>query len=305
MLAVALVAMFITMRFAIHGREALVPQLTGLSVSEAEQAAVARRFAVDGREIASTPEVPAGLVLAQDPAPGSRVRREWAVRVTESLGAQRIGMPDLTGESERAASSLHPPRLALEPGAVARLALPGDADVVIAQTPMPNSAGADSPRVSLLVSDPTNAQPQAYVMPQLVGLTYAVAADRAAAAGLHLEVAQPAPAPAVVPAAVAESGQRVPGPHQRQPAPHRPPMPAVPPIVAPAVIVRSWQHRHWADAPGRPPRPAGRRYPYFRGRPVRTISGGYHYPRELTLVQLRGLAACAYRGLDFLPCAAH
>lgn len=192
MLAVALVAMFITMRIAIHGREALVPPLTGLSVAEAEDAAsrVGLRLTVENRFYSG--EVPAGRVLEQDPAPGSRVRREWAVRVTESLGAQHISVPDLIGESERAAG-VSVRRLALESGAVARFAMPGDPDIVIAQTPSPNSAGADSPRVSLLVSDPASAPPQAYVMPQLVGLTYAVATDRAAAAGLHLEVAQPAP----------------------------------------------------------------------------------------------------------------
>ena len=190
MLAVALVAMFITMRFAIHGREAMVPSLSGLSIADAEQAAgrVGLRLAVENRFYS---EAPAGRVLAQDPAPGSRVRREWAVRVTESLGTQRIPVPDLTGESERAAT-VTIRRLALEPGAIARVAVPGDADVVIAQTPAPNSAGADSPRISLLVSDPANAQPQTYVMPQLVGLTFAIASEHAAAAGLHLEVVPPA-----------------------------------------------------------------------------------------------------------------
>ncbi len=226
MLAVALVSMFITMRIAIHGREALVPPLTGLSVAQADEAAanVGLRLTVENRFYSG--EVPAGRVLAQDPVPGSRVRREWAVRVTESLGAQRISVPDLTGESDRAAGvSIR--RLALEPGAVARLAVPGDADVVIAQTPAPNSAGADSPRISLLVSDPADAQPQAWVMPQLIGLTYAVASDRAAAAGLHLEVAPPAPpagpatAAASNPAPAASSAQ----------SPAMPPQPATPPAA--------------------------------------------------------------------------
>ena len=200
MLAVALTAMFITMRVAIHGREALVPALTGLSMAEAQQSAsrTGLRLAVENRFYSA--EVPAGRVLAQDPPPGSRVRRDWAVRVTESLGAQRVSVPDFTGGSERVANvSIR--RLGLEPGAVARIPIPGDADVVIAQSPSPNAAGADSPRVSLLVSDPTSAQPQAYVMPQLVGLTYAVAENRAAAAGLHLEVAQPAAQPASSPTA--------------------------------------------------------------------------------------------------------
>ena len=191
MAAVALLAMFITMRIAIHGREALVPVLAGLSIADAQQAAgrVGLSLAVENRFYS---EVPAGRILAQDPAPGSRVRREWAVHVTESLGAQRISVPDFTGESERAAT-VTIRRIALEPGAVAHLAIPGDPDVVVAQTPTPNSGGADSPRVSLLVSDPASAQAQAYVMPQFVGLTYAVASEHASAAGLHLESVQAAP----------------------------------------------------------------------------------------------------------------
>ncbi|HEY5055366.1 MAG TPA: PASTA domain-containing protein [Acidobacteriaceae bacterium] len=221
MLAVALIAMFITMRVAIHGREALVPSLTGLSIADAEQAAAGMglRLAVENRFYSA---VPAGHVLAQDPPPGSRVRRDWAVRVTESLGAQRVSVPDLTGGSERVANvSIR--RLGLEPGAVARIAVPGDAGVVIAQSPAPNSAGADSPRVSLLVSDSANPQPQAYVMPQFIGLTYAVAANRAAAAGLHLEVVQPAPGPNSMP------------PNATPPAgPPAPVLPQATPPLAPA-----------------------------------------------------------------------
>jgi eukaryotic-like serine/threonine-protein kinase len=244
MAAVALVSMFITMRFAIHGREAVVPPLTGLSVMDAGAAAgrAGLRLAIENRFYSG--EVPAGRILAQDPAPGSRVRREWAVRVTESLGAQRISVPDLTGESERAATvSIR--RLALEPGAVAHIAVPGDADVIIAQTPTPNSGGADSPRVSLLVSDPAGVQQQAYVMPQLVGLTYAVASDRAAAAGLHLAIAQPSPAiptasmpapgaPAAAPATAASQAQP-----PAAPATAQPPAPAPPPtvVVHPSSII--------------------------------------------------------------------
>ncbi|HXE09242.1 MAG TPA: PASTA domain-containing protein [Acidobacteriaceae bacterium] len=235
MAAVALISMFITMRVAIHGREAVVPPLTGLFVTDAAAAAdrVGLRLTIENRFYSG--EVAAGRILAQDPAPGSRVRREWAVRVTESLGPQRVSVPDLTGESERAAM-VSARRLGLEPGAVAHLAVPGDADVVIAQTPAPNSGGADSPRVSLLVSDPASVQQQAYVMPQLVGLTYAVASDRAAAAGLHLAIAQPAPQPAPAPTAAppgsgGPAGSAAATATPQAPPAAQPPAPAPPPIV--------------------------------------------------------------------------
>jgi beta-lactam-binding protein with PASTA domain len=136
--------------------------------------------------------------LSQDPAAGSRVRREWPVRITESLGGQRVEIPDLTGQTERAAT-IGIRRLSLELGAVAHIAIAGDPDVVLTQTPPANASGVDGPRVSLLVSDPASAQPNAYAMPSLVGLSYSAANVRAASAGLHLaavsENAMPTAAP--------------------------------------------------------------------------------------------------------------
>jgi beta-lactam-binding protein with PASTA domain len=112
------------------------------------------------------------------------------VRVTESLGAQQVAIPDLLGQSERTAS-INIRRLGLELGATAHVAAPGDPGVVIAQTPLPNAAGVDRPRVSLLLSEPEGAEsPQAFVMPSLAGLTLAGAAARAAAAGLHIVSAE-------------------------------------------------------------------------------------------------------------------
>jgi len=236
MLAVALVSAFITMRFAIHGREAVVPELVGLSAADAGRAAghVGLNLTVENRFY--SPEVPAGRILAQDPAPGSRVRREWAVRVTQSLGPQRVSVPDLTGESERAATvSIR--RLTLEPGVVGKLGVPGDIDIVLAQTPQANSGGADSPRVSLLVSDPASVQPPAYVMPQLVGLTYSAAAERAAMAGLHLQVAQPASPVTAAAAAPANDGPASAAPKPAPSAPAAPPpLPTLPPAASPIVI---------------------------------------------------------------------
>ena len=208
MIAVALVSAFISMRLAIHGREAVVPSLVGLSVSDAGETAARRGLSLNLENKFFSAGVPAGQILAQDPPAGSRVRREWPVRVTESLGPQSISIPDLTGQSERAAT-VSVRRLSLDLGAVAHLAVPGDPDVVIGQTPPVNSAGVDGPRISLLISDAEDAQPAAYVMPSLIGLPLGAANARAAAAGLHLVAAQadqPPPAspnpglPASVPA---------------------------------------------------------------------------------------------------------
>lgn len=200
MIAVALISAFIAMRLAIHGREAVVPSLTGLSVNDANNLAAHLGLRLNLENRFYSADVPAGRILAQDPEPGSRVRREWPVRITESLGSQVVNIPDLTGTSERAAS-ISIRRLSLDLGVVAHLAVPGNPGVVLAQTPPANSAGVDGPRVSLLVSDadPDAMQPAAYVMPSLVGLSYASATARAAAAGLHLIAAAEAPPPTTTP----------------------------------------------------------------------------------------------------------
>jgi beta-lactam-binding protein with PASTA domain len=241
MVAVALLSAFITMRLAIHGREAVVPALTGLPVSEATRLAARQGLQLNLENRFYSADVAAGAVLAQDPAPGFRVRREWPIRITESLGSQAVSIPDLTGESERAASvSIR--RLSLDLGAVAHLAVPGDPDVVLTQTPPANSNGVDGPRVSLLVSDAPDAATQAYVMPSLLGLSYAAARARADAAGLHLIVAPDIP-PAAPPASGQPSGLPPAAPPNSAAAPAAPsatpapPDQLAPPPVSPNSII--------------------------------------------------------------------
>ncbi len=72
--------------------------------------------------------------------------------------------------------------------------------------PLPNAAGVDRPRVSLLLSDTEEAEsPQAFVMPSLAGLTLAGAAARAATAGLHIVSAEDLNLPTATPAATPAS----------------------------------------------------------------------------------------------------
>ena len=190
MLTVALVSAFITMRLAIHGSEVKVPDLTNLTLSEASKQTSSLGLVLSLENRFYSPNTPPGRVLAQSPAPGLTVRREWPVRVTESLGAQQVAIPDLLGQTERTAT-INIRRLGLELGAVSHIAAPGDPGVIIAQTPTPNAVGVDRPRVSLLLSDPeSTSSAQAFVMPSLAGLTLTAAAARAASAGLHIVSAE-------------------------------------------------------------------------------------------------------------------
>lgn len=185
MLAVTLISAFISMRLAIHGREVEVPNLAGLTISEASQAASSKGLSLNVENRFYSNDVAPGHVLAQSPASGVTVRREWTVRVTESLGPQKVSVPDLLGETERPASILMQ-HLSLNLGTVAQLPASGEAGVILAQTPTPDASGIDRPQVSLLLSAPEDPDSTAFVMPSLTGLTLASAAARAAAAGVHI-----------------------------------------------------------------------------------------------------------------------
>jgi hypothetical protein len=188
------------MRLAIHGREVKVPSLAGLTLSEASRKASSVGLRINLENRFYSPDTPPGRILAQSPAPGATVRREWAVRVTESLGPQQVSIPNVVGQTERTAS-INIRRVALDLGTVAHIPAPGEGGVVLAQTPPPSSHGAESPRVSLLLSEPEEeAAPTAFVMPSLTGLTLQAAAARAAAAGLHIASAEAIFTPTATPA---------------------------------------------------------------------------------------------------------
>src|SRR5215831_11954283 len=100
---VALVSALTAMRFAIHGREVTVPKLTGMAPADARRVAAdfGLLLVIENRFYSA--EVPSGHIVSQLPQAGERVRRGWQVRVAESLGPQLRTIPNLVGQSERAA----------------------------------------------------------------------------------------------------------------------------------------------------------------------------------------------------------
>ena len=105
--------------------------------------------------------------MTQMPPPGAKVRRGWSIRVAQSLGLQRVAIPDLTGESARAAE-LNIRRRGLALGSVAQVSLTdAPEDRVISQSPPANASGIAAPKINLLVS--AGPEPASYVMPNLTG----------------------------------------------------------------------------------------------------------------------------------------
>jgi beta-lactam-binding protein with PASTA domain len=189
----------LALRIALHGREVAIPDLAGLTVAQASEAALHNGLDLNIENKFYSRTVPAGRILSQAPAAGSRVRRGWQVRVTESLGPQQVTIPDVVGEPVREAS-LDLRKASLDLGTLAHLDAPGDTDMVLSQTPPPD-AGVDQPRVNLLLSQQGAGASDAFVMPSFVGMSWPSANRAAIALGLRVAalgemapVVQPAPA---------------------------------------------------------------------------------------------------------------
>ncbi|HEX4758733.1 MAG TPA: PASTA domain-containing protein [Terracidiphilus sp.] len=170
LVAVALLAAITTMHFAIHGAEVDVPSLKGMTVADARSvtAGLGLNLNVDNRYYSG--DVAAGHILTQSPPPGTVVRREWQVRVSESLGPQKVDVPDIVGLQQRVAE-LQLRRVGLEVGTAAHLPTAKAATgTVLAQDPPAHAQDIAQPTVSLLVAAPDDETPDGYVMPNLVGL---------------------------------------------------------------------------------------------------------------------------------------
>ena len=184
LVAVALLAAVTTMHFAIHGAEVQVPALKGMTVAEArsQTSGLGLDLDVDNRYYSA--DVAAGHILSQSPPPGTVVRREWRVRVAESLGPQKVEVPDMLGTDERVAA-LKLRRVGLDVGATARLPYARAAEgTVLAQDPPAHAQGIAQPNVNLLVAAPGDEAPDGYAMPDLAGMTFSSAQSALARVGI-------------------------------------------------------------------------------------------------------------------------
>jgi len=171
LVAVALLAAIATMHFAIHGAEVQVPSLKGMTVADARSvsAGLGLNLDVDNRYYSG--DVATGHILSQSPAPGTVVRREWKVRVAESLGPQKVDVPETVGLPQRVAE-LQLRGAGLEVGVAARLPYAKAAEgTVIAQDPPAHAQDIAQPSVNLLIAAPDDEAPDGYVMPDLAGLS--------------------------------------------------------------------------------------------------------------------------------------
>lgn len=224
LITVALISALTAMQLAIHGREVAIPKLVGLTPTEAERAGAASGLQVVIERQFYSPDVPEGRILTQMPPPGAKVRRGWSIRVAQSLGPQRVTIPDLSGGSERVAE-LNLQRRGLSVGSVAHVSLlDTPQDRVISQSPAANASGVAAPKISLLVSD--GPAPASYVMPNLTGQPLGSVKLALEDAGVKVGKVS------VLPASTTSEPQTMPGELQTAPAP-----PSALPNANPASII--------------------------------------------------------------------
>jgi eukaryotic-like serine/threonine-protein kinase len=183
LVVVFMVSALTAMRFAIHGRQTTIPKLVGVTPVQAEHLLAQHGLVLDPGDRFFSSDVPAGRVMSQAPAPGERVRRGWRVRIAESMGPQRVVIPDLIGGSERAAE-INIRRRGLELGSIATATIAGVLqDQIVAQSPPANAVDVSSPKISVLLAAPE--ERKSFVMPDLIGHSEDDAVNEIVGAGLR------------------------------------------------------------------------------------------------------------------------
>jgi len=196
--ATFLLSFFVAMRLASRARETVVPALVGRTVNEASAVLAdhgltlrveeARRF--DAR-------VPAGRILAQEPASGAATRRQRSVKVWLSDGPTSARVPPLVGESERTAE-LRTQTAGLTVSEVAEIrSSEFPVGTVVAQWP---AADTRASAVAVLVN--RGESDTSYVMPDVIGVEGARAAEVLRGRGLRVSVVGEQPYPGVPPGIV-------------------------------------------------------------------------------------------------------
>lgn len=221
----ALLSAITTMHFAIHGAEVTIPTFKGLTVPQATEKALPMGLNVSVESRYYSVDIPQGHIVGQSPAPGTVVRRNWHVRLIESLGPQRVAIPNVTDLDQRVAS-IQIRRDGLELGTTASIPWSyAPIGSVIAQTPVPGAAGVARPTVSLLLAAPPANTNPAFVMPNLTGQSIYVATQDLTEAGLKLGAVVTVPTATPAPSLTATPGANTaPSANATQPAP--PPTPS-------------------------------------------------------------------------------
>jgi eukaryotic-like serine/threonine-protein kinase len=168
LVVVLLVSAITTIRVALRSNQVSAPNLTGVSLERAERSAAGLGLEVKVEDRLYSEKYAANQIISQVPAKGTQVKVGQHIHVLVSLGPPAVVVPDVVGESVRAAQ-INAIQRGLTVGDVVAVHWPGvAADQVVAQDPPASTSEVRRPAVDLLVSrgDLT----PAYVCPRFMGM---------------------------------------------------------------------------------------------------------------------------------------
>ncbi len=150
----------------LKGEAVTVPDLTGKTVTQARAELAKKDLSVALRGTEFDDRWEKGLIVRQDPAPGSRIRVTKLVQVVTSLGSEKVTVPDLQGKSlDNVLTLLR--EAGLVRGKLSQVHTPAlAAGRIIAQRPAPDSIVERNSSVGLLISQ--GGQERRYLMPDLI-----------------------------------------------------------------------------------------------------------------------------------------
>ncbi len=157
-----------------------VPRVVGLTAEDAIEAITSAGFVAEAVDAPS--QEPAGLVVSQNPRPGSRIEEGASITITVSTGPEAVPVPDVVGQDEESA------RLALESSGfsaeVVTTPSESQAGIVVEQTPGAGSELESGGTVTLTVSS----GPATIAVPSVTGQSRDVAELTLRAAGFEVKV---------------------------------------------------------------------------------------------------------------------
>lgn len=159
----------VIMPVVVHWGEArAVPDLTDLSLKEAEAISTKKGLTLQVLAEVHDPTKPPGTILSQIPPPNTRVREGRIVKITVSKGGKTVLVPKLEGISIRQAELLLVHE-GLELGEVSWTSSGSfPEDVVIASTPLSGTSVPHGMFINLRVS--LGIKPDTVVVPDLLGM---------------------------------------------------------------------------------------------------------------------------------------
>ncbi|MFW6160189.1 MAG: PASTA domain-containing protein [Acidobacteriota bacterium] len=157
----------ISYQITIQGEMAKIPDLTGLTLDEAKETAVEKKFSViqSGSQIDQKWEK--GKIIFQEPPPESKIKLFKGVKVILSAGKEKVEVPSLVGKNFQPIGK-YLEEFWLRKGKVSHVHTSKySAGRIIAQSPLPGDEVPRDSYISLLVSQ--GAKEKRYLMPDLLG----------------------------------------------------------------------------------------------------------------------------------------